>query len=301
MPIPESQLNTWSNRGATESSADAYASIKYALEKSDSPVANLDIDIYLQGSYRNATNIYGDSDVDVVVQFNSTFQRDLSTLDAEQLEIYGRSYSKATYLWEHFRTDVIAALNKHYGASKVTPDNKSIKVKTGAGRPADVIPALHYRFYKYHYGRGSDYESFVDGIHFKDSAGKAIVNYPKLHISNGESKNGIGRTNGAYKPGVRMFKNARNRLIDEGAIPDGSVPSYFLECLLYNVPDSAWTSSPKGTFIAVVSHLLDMDLSACQCQNGRLALMGPSSTQWNADAASHFVIELVDLWKNWYS
>ena len=31
------------------------------------------LDIYLQGSYRNNTNIFGSSDVDIVVQSNATF------------------------------------------------------------------------------------------------------------------------------------------------------------------------------------------------------------------------------------
>lgn len=299
MAIPESQLSTWSNQGATTTSASAYASIKHALEKAGSPVAGLDTDIYLQGSYRNSTNIYGDSDIDVVVQLNSSFHRDVSALPPDQLALYNQNYSNATYLWEHFRGDVLKALQDHYGAGKVTPGAKSIKVVVGSGRPADIVPVLHYRHYQSHYGRGPGNESYISGIHFHDSAGAKVINYPKHHIENGESKNSAGRTNGAYKPGVRMFKNARNKLAADGSIADGSVPSYFLECLLYNVPDDKWSASPTDTYVNVVNYLNGLDLSTCTRQNHQPALFGSDSTQWNQASASAFIAQLIELWNNW--
>lgn len=64
MAIPRAQLETWANPGALTTSAAAYASIRNTLLKSTSPVANLGLDIYRQGSYANSTNIYGDSDID---------------------------------------------------------------------------------------------------------------------------------------------------------------------------------------------------------------------------------------------
>ena len=71
MPIPHSQLETWSKQGPIISSSNTYQSIKNALEYSSSPILDRiksgEIKIYLQGSYANATNIRGDSDVDIVV------------------------------------------------------------------------------------------------------------------------------------------------------------------------------------------------------------------------------------------
>jgi hypothetical protein len=299
MAIPEHQLQTWSNQGATTTSASAYASIKNALEKAGSPVAYHNMEIYLQGSYRNATNIYGDSDIDVVAQLNATFQRDISALAPDQVALYNQNYPNATYLWQHFRADVFKALQNHFGAGKVTPGTKSIKVVVASGRPADVVPALHYRHYQFHYGRGPGKESYTSGIWFQDSSGVQVINYPKLHIENGESKNSASRTNGAYKPGVRMFKNARNKLIDDGVLVSGFVPSYFLECLLYNVPDQQWRSSPVETYVNVVNYLDVLNLSTCNCQNEQLKLIGSGSTQWNQPQASALVAGLVQLWNNW--
>jgi len=54
--------------------------------KSTSPLAARSLDIYLQGSYANATNIYGDIDIDVVVSY--TFHKDMGALTlAEQQTI----------------------------------------------------------------------------------------------------------------------------------------------------------------------------------------------------------------------
>src|SRR3977135_2260449 len=84
MPIPEAQLNTWSNPGAITTSSAAYASIRHALQKSTSPLANRSVEIYLQGSYANSTNIYADSDVDVVVLYANTFYKNMAALTPAQ-------------------------------------------------------------------------------------------------------------------------------------------------------------------------------------------------------------------------
>jgi tRNA nucleotidyltransferase (CCA-adding enzyme) len=69
MVIPEKQLETWTNQGAVTSAQKAHESIRAALAAQTSPIKDMNVDIFLQGSYRNFTNIYGDSDVDVVVKF----------------------------------------------------------------------------------------------------------------------------------------------------------------------------------------------------------------------------------------
>ena len=79
MPIPESQLETWSHQGAVTTAKQTHESIRKALDPYIWPTG-VKYEVYLQGSYKNTTNIRGDSDVDVVAQLNSTFQRDLSEL-----------------------------------------------------------------------------------------------------------------------------------------------------------------------------------------------------------------------------
>ncbi len=98
MAIPESQLATWSNPGASTTAKSTREAVERVLKRHG---PEKDFDVYLQGSYRNSTNIYGDSDVDVVVQLNSTFQYEISHLDTGQQQAFHRAYpTKASYLWQ---------------------------------------------------------------------------------------------------------------------------------------------------------------------------------------------------------
>src|ERR1700727_3058427 len=117
MAIPQSQLDTWSHQGATTASAAAYNSIKHALLKTESPLENRGVDIFLQGSYANTTNIYGDSDIDVVVFYDNTFHKDMSRLTPAQQVLHEQVYPPATYTWSSLKADVVTALRTYYGAN----------------------------------------------------------------------------------------------------------------------------------------------------------------------------------------
>jgi hypothetical protein len=68
MAIPESQLNTWSAQGSVQQSKNTYATVKGVLESGSAPYSSRSYDTFLLGSYGNDTNVYADSDVDVVRQ-----------------------------------------------------------------------------------------------------------------------------------------------------------------------------------------------------------------------------------------
>ena len=73
MPIPESQLEIWSKQGSISQSSSTYASVKNALEDSKAIYKDQSFEVLLQGSYGNDTNIYAESDVDVVIRLDSIF------------------------------------------------------------------------------------------------------------------------------------------------------------------------------------------------------------------------------------
>lgn len=297
--IPEAQLATWSGRGAVTNSSASYNSVRIALLDSESRVAALNPEIFLQGSYRNATNIFGDSDVDAVVLMKTVFFKDISALDVHQQQLQRDAYTAAVYGWGEFRADVLQTLRAYYGNERVRERDRCIKVNFGAGRiAADVIPAVQHRKYGYFYSE--TVQSYVDGIEFRDRAGAAIVNFPKQHIANGELKNAQERTNGWFKSSVRMFKNARNRLIGNRAIPADSCSSYHLECLVYNAPDLLFGRTFQDTFEMVLNYwAYTIQPANCLCQNGVTPLFGTSPVQWNIPHASQFVRGLQNLWQNW--
>lgn len=254
--------------------------------------------IYLQGSYRNATNIYGDSDVDIVVELETTFNYDVSSLDADQATRQFNAYPPATYDFPTFRADVLQTLKNYYGAPRVRERDRCIKVDFGPGRiAADVVPALQHRKYQFFYT--TEIQSKTDGIQFQNRAGVPIVNFPKQHISNGEAKNAPNRTGERYKATVRVFKNLRNKLVSDGRIPADTAPSYSIECLLYNADDSCFVASLQNTFANILRNLGPKEPGRFICQNGVIPLFGNSPVQWSVEKAAQFLKAAQQLWENW--
>ena len=202
MAIPESQLETWSHQGAVTTSKATADSIRNALNDYDNWPKGVDFEIYLQGSYKNDTNIRGDSDVDVVAQLNSTFYNNLSE---DQERVLG--LTTASYSWSNFRADVLEALKGYYGQSQITEGNKSIKIQANSGRlPADIVVCAQYRRYR----TVSNYD-YVEGMCFwTKNDNRQVINYPKVHYDNGVSKH--QNSNKWYKPVVRLFKNSRGSI-----------------------------------------------------------------------------------------
>lgn len=297
MAIPESQLETWTHQGAIATAQATHLSIRAALDAFQGWPSGIDRKVYLQGSYRNSTNIRGDSDVDVVVHLTTTWNRDLTSLSEDQQQAYLATYPRATYLREHFRADVLRALKNYYGAGNITEGTKAIKVAPASGRlPAHVVPAILYRKYVYFYS--DDNQHFIPGIlfHTRTNA-RAVVNFPKPHYDNGVVKH--TRTNQRYKATVRLFKNIRTHLVDNRRIGSDLAPSYFIECLLYNVPDNAFVSTNSETFANVVNYLYQNLRDDFLCQNGHVRLFGTSPEQWSQANSRTFLTKVIELWNGW--
>jgi hypothetical protein len=296
MAIPESQLETWSNQGAVATAQATHESIRQALAQS-AGLQQWTYEPYLQGSYRNGTNIRGDSDVDVVVQLESSFGYDVAALTAEETAAFHSAYPSATYGWREFRRDVLDALVDYYGSASVKESTCCLKVAGNSGRlPADVVVCLQYR--KYLRFRNRDDQSYVEGMRFWTLDGREVINFPKWHYDNGVRKNSDERTGGRYKPVVRMFKNARTYLEDHGRISSSLAPSYFLECFLYNASDSAFYGTWQDRFLSVLDSLLKADWTKMTCQNGIVPLFGLTPEQWSSGSASSLIGALLQLWKD---
>jgi Nucleotidyltransferase domain len=294
--IPEAQLETWSHQGAITTARATHEQIRNALNDSGSNLRGKNFEVFLQGSYKNDTNIRGDSDVDVVVQLNETFRRDLSALPQDQESLYMSSYPNATYLLGQFKADVLRSMRNQFGASSVSVENKSLKLSGGSGRlPSDTVVCLQYR--KYQSFLSLNNQSYVEGIVFDTQDGRQVINFPKPHYDNGVTKNSA--TDGWFKPSVRMFKNARDYLVDHGRIINTLAPSYFLECLIYNVPGDKFAGSHQQIYSNAVNWLVNANLDSLMCQNRQLNLFGGSSEQWRVDTARQFISALVSLWNSW--
>ena len=304
MPIPLSQLETWSKQGPIDSSSRTYASIKNALVAHTSPISTMvssgSVNVYLQGSYRNDTNTRGDSDVDVIVEYEGAFYSNKESLPPDQFAIHEELHSSASYTWHSFRQDIIVGLTKYYGEDFVdAKGNKSLKVLPNSNRlRADVVPVISYRNYDY-FNSLADY-SHVPGVAFHHkSTDRLIVNFPKKHYENGVKKH--GDTDEQFKKIVRIAKNARARIVDAGLIDKSKAPSYFLQSLFFNVPDPYFKLRDlDDIFPAVLNFLNNHNFSGFMCQNDITHLFGTTEEDWNISDARYTVNALIYLWNNWY-
>lgn len=296
MAIPESQLETWSHQGAVAGSCDTYNEIKKVLEASTVPYAQKDYKVFLQGSYGNDTNIYKESDVDIVIQLNQAFKSDISKLPSEQAVAWDKAYSQSDYGYYDFRKDVLKILTDKYG-SDVNVGDKAIAIApNGNRRKADVITPLQYR--RYHKFNGILDQSYDVGICIYNKSGDLIANYPKQHSINMTRKHQV--TASWLKPTVRIVKNMRNKLVEDGAIKSGIAPSYYIEGLLYNVPNDKFGTSYGDTILNAMNWILQADRSKFVCANEQYYLLWENTeTSWPKANCEQFLNALITFWNSW--
>lgn len=297
MPIPESQLETWSHQGSITQSSNTYNSIKNVLEASTTPYAGKNVKVFLQGSYGNDTNIYAESDVDIVIRLDDCFQSDLSELTEEEKAAHKAAHSDATYTHVDFKRDVKSVLTTQYG-SAVKPGDKAVTIDaSGSRRKADVIAAIQFR--RYLKFRSTSDSSYTEGICFFNAAGEMIANYPKLHSANLTTKHQASST--WLKPMVRVFKNMRSRMVDDGLIKAGIAPSYYIEGLLYNVPNDKLTSSYQDCVVNTLNwYRQEAKKGDLVCANEQYYLLRDGHhTCWPQANCDAFVDAAIKLWNEW--
>jgi hypothetical protein len=296
MAIPESQLETWSHQGSVTQSAATYESIRKVLDDSDAPYSHKSFSTFLQGSYGNDTNVFRDSDVDIVMRLDSTFQFDLGDMGEANKAAFHDAYANVEYGYDEFKAHVLAWLIKKYG-SDVDPGTKAITIKARNGRrEADVLPCLRFRRYTRFISQQD--QSYAEGICFYRTDGTKIVNFPKQHSENCTTKH--QDTSSRFKPTVRVFKNLRNRMIDDKVIKDGLAPSYFIEGMLWNVPNSNFTASHQDTFVNCIKWLQQADRKQLACANDLHWLLRDNQPVcWNAADFESFLSAVIDYWNAW--
>jgi hypothetical protein len=294
LAIPESQLETWSHLGPVAQSRDTYSTVRTVLDDMNSPFYSKSYHIRLQGSYANDTNVYRDSDVDVIIRLDSTFYHDANTLPPDQQQVFHRKYpGTADYGLPEFKAEVAAWLSKKF--SNVRAENKVVFIPgNGSRRDCDVLPCARF---KYFYRVTENEESFADGICFFLSDGTRIVNFPVQHSDNCTSKHQA--TSAMFKPTVRFYKNIRNHLVEKGLLQDGAAPSYFIEGMLWNVPADKFVRSFSDTFVQTYNYIVNADRSKFKAANDIHNLLGASHVSWRPENCLAYLNGLKQLWENW--
>lgn len=297
MGIPESQLEVWSHQGSIKQSAATYNSIKDALETPSAAYHGKNYQVFLQGSYGNDTNIYSESDVDVVIRLDDVYYTDLTSLSPEDKAIYDQARIPGTYAYDQYKKDVIKALTNRFGSDVKVGDKAIAVAPNGSRRKADVIAAMQFR--RYWSFKSSQDAQYTEGICFFNGAGERIANYPKQHSQNLTAKH--QGSNRWLKPMVRVLKNIRSKLVDDGTLQPGVAPSYYLESLLYNVPNDKFSSSYVDSFVNAINWIQnEAEKSKLVCANEQYYLLRSGTpTCWEGTDAEAFINASIDLWNTW--
>ena len=223
----ENTFRTWARPpGQTEQDRceNAVRAIRNALNNSTA-LQNRNCTVFLQGSYRNNTNVQQDSDVDVGILCTDTFFMNLPEgYSREQFNI-----SPATYEYATFKNDVQRALESYFGAGAVTRGNKAFDIKANTYRvEADVAPFFEHRRY-------SANGTYLSGVELQGDNGIRVINWPEQHYSNGVNKNNT--TSRRYKGIVRILKSLSVEMGDNSNQTAKNIAGFLLECLGWNVPN----------------------------------------------------------------
>ncbi|MDB5166981.1 MAG: hypothetical protein JWN26_126 [Candidatus Saccharibacteria bacterium] len=257
----ESKLNRYrqpSSSTEQEKQATADRLVKQAVDAwlEDAP-DGVRIKYVPKGSYTNNTNVRQDSDVDIAV-----VRTDFHYFDADDLNLDHRPVgSPTTYPLEGilFRNSLASSIKAHFGDNCDTTGSTAIQLRENGGHvSADIVPAFTFR--KYYYDAVGSISYHVGEKVFKTD-GTSVVNYPDQQLENGRTKNVI--TGGRYKHMVRILKNAENDLVLAGKINE--LPSYFMECLIYCVPNDRFNhegNTPlRDDLIACIAYIYDQTTS----------------------------------------
>ena len=146
------------------------------------------------------------------------------------------SHQGAYRRWKSFRDHVLKAMRARFGNSAES-GRKTLKVPKGKiPADADLVVTLRYR----------------EGIAFYlPDEGRWVVSFPQQHHERGLAKEEA--TDRRFKRTTRMFKAARNRLVDKKMLTKSDAPSYFIEFLLYNVPDDLFKPKLAPTYTGILN------------------------------------------------
>ncbi|HET6997250.1 MAG TPA: nucleotidyltransferase [Solirubrobacterales bacterium] len=209
--------------------------IRKAIE-ADARLAG-NVRIFVKGSYANNTNVRQDSDVDIAVEWKawSYLSKSNSAADLDWPQL-GVTLSTQGPEPAEYRRWVEEALFAAFGPDAVdNSGNKAITVTRGTTTlDADVVPCYRHERYD-----APNRQPHV-GIRLYPKTGRSIENWPDQNRKNGNVKN--VDTGQRYKQIVRALKRLENDMLKRGVITK-EVHGFFIESLLFNLPDSVFRSS----------------------------------------------------------
>jgi len=283
----EQTFRDWSKPSSnteTEKCERAERMVRLAISNSRK-LSQRNLSILTQGSYHNNTNVKEDSDVDIRVCCHDLIMTDYSF--APNLNNSLAGLIPSSYNYDQFKDEVGEALVEQFGILGVNRGNKAFDVHANTYRiDADVIPTMEYRLY-------NPNGTYHQGTYIITNDGKHIFNYPNQHYTNGITKN--KQTNNRFKFITRAMKRLRNEMVENGNIYAKSIPSYLIECLIFNVPNNMLMSNLfKDAVKSSILYLWGMTEDFNKCKDwfevNNIKYLFHSTQKWTFEEVNNFMV-----------
>lgn len=226
----EDQLSRWTGPSSDTEKDKQDRTERMIREAIDShePFNGCSLKVYAKGSYANNTNVRADSDVDIAVECTDVLYWEESE---KGVHAPGEPY-EGIWTPAKLRAELVSAMKAKFSTQVDSSGSTAIQINSNSARvDADVVPCFSFRYYMKHGSR--------DGTKIFKTDGSNIVNYPAQQLEYGIAKN--KQTGYAYKKGARLLKRIENNLAKDGSFRE--LPSFFIECLAYNCPNTVFSHS----------------------------------------------------------
>jgi hypothetical protein len=288
----EDKFQSWSQPPSqTEQNKceNAERAIKRAISD-DKILSQLDIRVFVQGSYCARTNIRLDSDVDINVCLQNPFfchyppgktQSDLGLTDGAMT-------------FPKFRQLVENALVNEFGRMSVRRGKNAFDVHENTYRiDADVVASFAHRYYTGQINRDETYHYILPtGVEFRPDDGGSVINWPEQTYANGVEKN--DKTGRRFKGIVRIVKRLRNEMQDAKIKEANDIASFLIESLVWNVPNEAFGHEKLSDDVRhVLAHCFNQTLDDEKCKRlievNAIKYLFASTQPWTRQQAHDFL------------
>jgi hypothetical protein len=265
----EATLRQWTKKSSDNEEArrDRTEREVRAAFANSTRLACVPVKIYVKGSYANNTNVRLDYDVDIAVEYQGMYYVDATGAEADVRKAalavadYTGPYGGAAGAAK-FKEDVQHALREHFGTRPVERGNLSLRVREQKTTlPADIVPC-----FTYHYITGRNLRDeliYHEGTRLYPDEGDYIHNWPQQQYDCGVRKNDATRRR--YKRLVRALKRLENQLVDANLLK--ALPSFLMECLVYNVPNVSFGHADYAADMrSVLATVFNATLDDAQCK-----------------------------------
>ena len=253
-----------------------------------------DVEIYLQGCYVSNTNTRFQSKLEVIVELSKTREYDYVTMVPEEVKMRDSFFIDFDHYFDVKRfKDVLADELEKLLKVKVRKNTTTILVPAFGDlqHSIDIFPCFKYKFFR------ADGSSVRAKLVYDEKLEEHFLMFTNLHQDNGNLKDSM--THGNFKRMVRLLKTITAISAREDNIIH-NVRGYYIECLLYNVPNEMYFTSDgklSSIFLKVINWLNFANLDDFICQNQIWALWGNADGFWYQTAARQFINDVIEFYE----